>query len=625
MALCAMFAFRPIGAGYDFWAHAAVGRWIVEQGRPPETGLFLWGSEPTPWIAHSWGCQAFFYLLLTLGGGWTPIGNASVGTGPLVVVLFTTLVACAVFALLWRLWKRCSDVPIAFWTPLIFAVAIWSSAPRFQPRQEMLSALFLAVLLSFLVERRSEKTSSTRTKTQTTTRKEGVVAFIAFVLLFALWVNLHALVALGLVFLWTAAVCDAIQDRFDARAKWLLALALCCSLATLVNPYGWNYWAAAEQLKAGNMAQNIEEWMPPIKTPGLWRYIFTEMTLCALALGAWIFNPQRRWSHAIWVVLMSYLFLNQRRHLWILALVALAVLAANANFFDSERAWRWWRKITRQEVDGNTTSTRCVAPNAVAPNAVAPNDTSSLQSDTQSANANRLKSVISTAAQRSGEILPLPDERRENASTSLGEDATSTRSTRSAIPVPMRFIAQGGAVLCLALWTIDSWPTAMNRTGVSQRVPERTAFALEQGQKRNQLPRGYLFNDYAWSSYLQWRLNGATQTQRPLSKRGATPIYIDLLNAYPDGKRGLLQEYFLMLEGSPKSMALMKRRGVNLILLPPEFRKNKNVGLFRALLRNTREWRIVSNDEMQGTLWVRRALVALPARSVIFDGVPERK
>ena len=186
----------------------------------------------------------------------------------------------------------------------------------------------------------------------------------------------------------------------------------------------------------------------------------------------------------------------------------------------------------------------------------------------------------------------------------------------------MRRIAQGGTVLILASWALAAWPKVMNRTGVARGVPEKPAFAIEQGQQRGELPRGLLFNDYSWSSYLQWRLNG---TRLPVTSQGANPIYIDLLNAYPDGERGLLQEYFVMLKGSPASMALMKRRGVNLILLPPQFRKDKNVGLFRTLLLNPQEWRTVHSSKLDGTLWARRQPVPIPQRSVIFSGMPPEK
>jgi hypothetical protein len=48
-----------------------------------------------------------------------------------------------------------------------------------------------------------------------------------------------------------------------------------------------------------------------------------------------------------------------------------------------------------------------------------------------------------------------------------------------------------------------------------------------------------MFNDYENSSYLQWRLNGPLQSgpnQGRVLAQGQRPLYIDLLNAYPDGR-----------------------------------------------------------------------------------------
>jgi hypothetical protein len=59
-------------------------------------------------------------------------------------------------------------------------------------------------------------------------------------------------------------------------------------------------------------------------------------------------NPQRRWSHVAWLLVMCVMFLRYRRHLWLFALVSLAVLAINARYIDTQAMWTWWRKTTRQ-------------------------------------------------------------------------------------------------------------------------------------------------------------------------------------------------------------------------------------------------------------------------------------
>lgn len=546
LALCAAYAFRPIGPGYDFWAHAAIGRWIWNHKAVPESSLFLWGA-PIPWVAHSWLSQLFFYALIQFGGGWTPHGNVSVGTGPLVVMAFTTLVACAVWTLLWRLWNWRSwrngvRVPIAFLTPIFFALAIWASAPRFQPRQEMLTALILTILLSYLINRHApddelsaasentlyvenspEEIAVSRASSTRSARKSWLGApEIAIVALFALWVNLHALVLLGLLFLVVTAICDAVQDRFDKRSRALLLLAVACAAATLINPFGFRWLEAATQLKAGNMANSIEEWKPPLEARNLWPYVGVEFILAASALVAWAFAPKRRWAHAVWVMLMAILFLKQRRHLWLAALVFLAVTAANSGFFDSRRWWGWWKHAMKE-----------------------------------------------------------PD------------------AANQPIPLGMRRIAQGGMIACLVLWLtfqVGTVPFSM----VSRYVPEGASYALEQGQKNGTLPRGHLVNDYANSSYLQWRLNHE-DARGIVPTRGVNPLYIDLINAYPDGPNGLLNEYFGVIDATKAGLRVLDTKGVNIVYLPRVFDK-KRLAIF---LDKSPVWRRVY-QKRDGTLWARR-------------------
>ncbi len=570
LLLCVGYALRPMGGGYDFWAHAAVGRWVWNHHAFPEYSLFLWSVDRFPWVAHSWLSQLIFYGLLEGGGGWKPVGARSVGSGPLFVMLITTAISCATWAILWRLWNRNSwsfrrfgeRVPISFLTPVIFALAVWTSAPRYLPRQEMFTALILTCLLSYLIERRpargrtgdgrletgprdvnssdeetSHAISSTRSDASNLHLPTSDLSFrfgwreFAWIATFLLWVNLHALVLLGLVFLFVTAFCDCVQDRFDSRSRILLAVFVLCALATLFNPFGVHWLDSAFQLKKGNMANNIDEWKPIWQAKNLRPCAVTEFGLAALALLAWAFNPNRRWAHAIWVVIMTILLWKQRRHLWLAALVFVAVMAANAGFFDSRVWWARWKMLMREP-----------------------------------------------------------------------------EMAHQLIPLGMRRIAQGGIALILVICVWQSMQHPWPRSMVESKVPEAAAFALESGQKNGSLPRGNLFNDYENSSYFQWRLNRAG-ANGIVSDKGLNPLYIDLLNAYPDGKNGLLNEYFVFLQGNVDAkssdktpgLGLLQSRKINLVCIRREL---DDRWLPQYLTERPKEWRLV-HEGKDCRLWVR--------------------
>jgi hypothetical protein len=482
LLLVAAYAWRPLEGGSDFWAHAAVGRWIVAHGRVPHAPLFLWSEPHSIWVAHSWLCQLLFYNLLTYGG-------------TLSVAIFNVALPVAVFYLLWRVWKQESD--ISFWAPLLFSLAIWASAPRFMPRPELISALFLTVLLAFLVA-----WSKGRFDDWLLWRSDLNLSFVAapLITLFALWVNLHALVATGLVVLWLAVVAENAQahlgkQRFQsedtraqnrARARALLVVAVLASCATLLNPYALSYWGALDFLKPGGQARWIDEWKPFWQPDAmLWQYPLAMAVLFAAALAAWRANPLRRWSHLLWLFFSAAIFLRSRRMLFISAILFIVVLAANAHALESPVLWRGWRRMVR------------------------------------------------------GNIF-------------------------DPIPAGLRLVTRAGILVILITWVLAA---ASRHMPLSAQTWEVTMRAVPEGAARQilsgKLPRR-LYNDYEDSSYLQWRLNGFTPGTKEVPTRGRYPLFIDLLNAYPDR---LLAEYLEILEASPAGLKALASRKINCVVL----------------------------------------------------------
>ena len=205
LLLAAALAWKPLFSGVDFWAHAAIGRWIWIHGQAPRETLFLWGQTPQPWIYHSWLSQLVFYLLMKIGGE---------NGGPYLALTLASIIVVVSYFLIWRLWQSRARINVL--TPLFFAFALWIAAARFNPRPELFSAFFLTVLLVYLAKREDEKSETFGVALAREKWKLGVV-----VLMFALWANFHGGVALGLLMLGVSVI--AIGRKVVARrvrASW---------------------------------------------------------------------------------------------------------------------------------------------------------------------------------------------------------------------------------------------------------------------------------------------------------------------------------------------------------------------------------------------------------------------
>ncbi|MDI3270268.1 MAG: hypothetical protein QJR00_06155 [Bacillota bacterium] len=53
--------------GDTLW-HIRVGRWIVENGEVPRTGIFSWSVPDAPWHAHEWLWEVLPYFAHSVGG-----------------------------------------------------------------------------------------------------------------------------------------------------------------------------------------------------------------------------------------------------------------------------------------------------------------------------------------------------------------------------------------------------------------------------------------------------------------------------------------------------------------------------------------------------------------------------
>jgi len=485
LAACAAQAWWPLRDTDDFWAHAAIGRWIWQGHQVPHQSLFVWGRAPIDWVYHSWLSQLSFFGLQESGG-------------PMAVAIFASALSCLPFWLLWRKWKNHS--PTGDFAPFVCVLAIWCSAPRFRPRPELFTALFLTLLLLFLI--RWSRRPLHKKPLETLRRdKWGILILPA---IFVLWANFHGAVALGLAVLFLTAFCDLLQDRGAGRARALFLIALLCAAAIWLNPFGLEYARALKPV-GGPMFSAIDEWKPFWKSPVMpWKYVAGEAALVLLALLAWWQSSERRWSHAAWIFLMGAAFVDARRNLWMLAIVCLAVMAASAP--------RW--------------------------------------------NALRLGAWICRARGRFSLRAP-----------------PSVQCVLAGAPLLFLMIMLGAAARG------KSWPPR----AMSSRVPMQAARFVAAHKIKARL-----FTDYESSSYWQWRL------------RGQPPLFIDLLNAYPDD---LMTDYLQIARASPRGRRLLDASHVNTVILRPRG-PNEGIARLADYLNGNKGWRRVY-DGRDATIWER--------------------
>jgi hypothetical protein len=487
LAFCFATAWMPLGGGDDFWAHAAIGRWIAQNGRVPQETLFLWGDRQ-PWVAHSWASQLWFYTILNAFGE---------RGGALAALLFAGAMGALTIAVIWRAWGRLGRVTSL--TPILFALAIWCGATRAKPRPELFTGLFFAILLAFLLE-----------QTRRENEKISWRAYVGIPAMFALWANFHGAVAAGLLLLFLTTFFESVQRSVeDKRLKISpLALLLCaCALAICLNPYGLGLWTALRPV-GGAMFAQIDEWKPFWKWPALdMAFPAVGGVLTLFALLSWLGNSARRWSHGVWLLVWALFFLSARRHLWMLSLVSLAVMAANSSAIDSGAFWA-----------------ALMGPNR-----------------------NRTVPEIARAWVRPAVVLFI--------------FVVVLRQTPRSV--------------------IESFPPR----ATARYWPVQAATMLKSVARNRRV-----FNDYEYSSYLQWRC------------AGKPPLYIDLLNAYRDTL--LSKDYFDIAKATPRGKKMLNQLKINCVFLRRHNPKKDSIHKLMLYLESKPEWKRVYNQP-DATIWVR--------------------
>lgn len=323
----------------DFWWHLKTGQYLVQTGSIPRADIFssvFFGKE---WITHEWLSEVFIYLVYR-----------SFGYGGLIVAF--SLILTGGFAIAYRRSaKRAGHVYVAGTAVLLGALA---AGPTWGVRPQVFSFLFASIFLVLLENFQADP------------QRRSIWWLVP---LMALWVNMHAGFAVGIVLVLIVIVgmaLDAVLIRgfqiSDLRSEisnrpesfstlWRrlrpLALVLVgCIVAVLFNPSGVRMYSYPfETLTSQAMMKFIEEW----RTPNFHELMFQPLALLVLAVVSALALSRKRIGFVQLMLLVStgWAMLRSGRNAPFFVLVAVPLLAEHGWDWLTSQPWGQW--LTKPE------------------------------------------------------------------------------------------------------------------------------------------------------------------------------------------------------------------------------------------------------------------------------------
>jgi hypothetical protein len=278
----------------DLWHRLAVGEFLWKTGHFPLGDTFSYLSDFQLVADHEWGSAVIFYGLWQWGGG-----TAIVGIKLISLAITLTLV----------IWAGLGDRRPTAWVTAFYALVMLALLPSFQStvRCMIFTHIFFALWVLWFQRERQGKP----------------VALAFYIVTMILWANLHGGFVVGLLWLFLLGVIEAIY-RGDWK-KWAVRF-VCCALATLVNPFGWQLWISTARALVTTRT-GFGEWAPvswfgdPMAYPG-YKLLFLGVLI---ALGIQIYRKGWRNVHQaglILIVAFMFLALTSARHTSLFAIVA---------------------------------------------------------------------------------------------------------------------------------------------------------------------------------------------------------------------------------------------------------------------------------------------------------------
>ena len=517
----ALLSLHPLG-NPDTYLHLATGEWMLRHHAIARQNLFMYTTPDYPYLDHTWLAQVIFALLAR-------------AVGLVALPIFTALLYGVAFGLVLWIWRRLG----AGWRLAIvpFLLGVLFPVGRYELRPELFTYIFLAITMAMAL----------------TWREFGGRGIWALPALVAVWVNCHAGVTTGLLFVWVFVACEGLQALVARRwpRPWLPALsfgrwralalvALAASAALLVNPYGVAWFRAVSPDRMHFLSLTMAEWQPLrargiAAGPPLW-LIFALMGGVALS-----FPFTRRFylsNLAVAAAFIGMAFAGYR-NLPLTALALLAIMGSNL----SSAALHFVQDRPTPRGQGFTRLRR--------------------------ASPGRSRGAAWPALLR--RLAPPPE---------------AARRIAAAIGVAAWLVVVGFAWGEPSFW----WLGVQVRPGFGIHR-EFNPVRAEAFWEAKRLP-GRLFTTMPYASYVVWK--------HPEGR----PVFVDGNNAYPPT---FLEQYLAVFILGPRDETLIRRWNINTIMLPhPEARPNPGESELVAALAASPDWRLIFWDGVS-VIYVRDA------------------
>jgi len=295
-------------ADYDLWGYLSFGRIFWEEGFFPYRDIFSYIPTKPLWVYHEWLTGVVFFGLIKY------FGPASLQLFRYVFALLT------IYLIFLTAIRRGGSI---FHTLVIIVPSIVLISFGYFPVRAQVFTFFFFILTLYILEYVKK------------TEKVTILRWLPLIQIF--WCNLHGgfISGLGLIFLYALGEGFSRRNTAVYYAKW----GVIATLATLLNPYGIEYWSYT--IHAVLMPRpEITEWYSVVTALKSNVYVFPValfLLMSLLILLGFLIRRKKDVTELLVIAAVIYLGSVHVRHGVLFGLV----LGAYAPVFLTERAHEW--------------------------------------------------------------------------------------------------------------------------------------------------------------------------------------------------------------------------------------------------------------------------------------------